>query len=186
MARSAIARTDRYSRGAIWFHWIIAALVLTNLAIGLLHESLLEGVKGAMPFHFSIGITVLVLTLARIAWRLAHRPPPLPVGMTAWERIAAQGTHVAFYALLLIMPLSGWMLISGKATSKPFGWFGVFNVPPLPISKAASGVAHEAHGLLGYVMAALVVLHVGAALRHHFVLRDGVLARMLPGLAPRP
>ncbi|MBC7602484.1 MAG: cytochrome b [Ramlibacter sp.] len=185
MARSALIRIDQYSRGAIWFHWIIAALVLVNLAIGLLHESLLDGVKGAMPLHLSIGITVLVLTLGRIAWRLAHRPPPLPTGMTAWERIAAGLTHIAFYALLLVLPLTGWMLVSGKATSKPFGWFGLFDVSPLPISKAASGVAHEAHGLLGYAMAALVVLHVAAAVRHHFVLRDGVLARMLPGVSPR-
>ena len=184
MARSALIRIDRYSRGAIWFHWIIAALVLVNLAIGLLHESLLDGVKGAMPLHFSIGITVLVLTLGRIAWRLTHRPPPLPAGMAACERIAAGATHAAFYALLLILPLSGWMLVSGKATSKPFAWFGLFDVPTLPISKAASGIAHEAHGLLGYGMAALVVLHVVAALRHHFVLRDGVLGRMLPGVSP--
>ena len=185
MALSAIARTDRYTRGAIWFHWGIAALVLVNLAIGLLHESLLDGVKAAMPLHFSIGITVLVLTLGRIAWRLAHRPPPFPPAMTAWERIAAQATHIAFYALLLIMPLSGWMLISGKPTSKPFAWFGLFDVPVLPIAKATSGVAHQAHGVLGYVMAALVVVHIAAALRHHFLLQDGVLARMLPGLTQR-
>lgn len=179
--RSALVRIDRYGRGAIWFHWTTAALVIANLAIGLLHDSLLAGAKGAMPLHKAIGMTALVLTLARIGWRLAHRPPPLPVRLPPAERMAARTAHVAFYALLLALPLTGWVLVSG-GTRRPFSWFGLFDLPYLPISKAAGGVAHQAHGLLGYVMTALVVLHVAAALRHHFLLRDGVLARMAPVL----
>lgn len=185
MTRRALIRIDRYTRGAIWLHWGIAALVLVNLMIGLLHESVLRGVPGAMPLHLSLGITVLVLTLLRIGWRLAHRPPPLPVALTALERRGAHIAHGAFYTLLLILPVTGWMLVSGKPTSKPFGWFDLFDVPPLPVSRAVSGVAHQAHGWLGYAMAGLVLLHVAAALRHHFVLRDSVLARMLPVLLPR-
>ncbi|WP_404367611.1 cytochrome b [Sphingomonas sp. MMS24-J45] len=185
MTRRALIRIDRYTRGAILLHWAIAALVLVNLTIGLLHESLLRGVAGAMPLHLSIGIAVLALSLARIGWRLAYRPPPPPIALSALERRAAAATHIGFYALLLILPLTGWMLVSGKPTSKPFGWFGLFDVPPLPVTRAVSGVAHQAHGVLGYAMAALVLLHVAAALRHHFVLRDGVLARMIPVLLPR-
>lgn len=183
MARSAIIVLDRYTRGAIWLHWILAALVLVNLTIGLLHESVLDGVKGVIPLHKAIGITVLVLTFVRIAWRLAYRPPPPPASATAWERWAAALVHLAFYGLLLALPITGWMLVSGKPTSKPFSWFGAFDVPVLPISRAASGFAHTAHGLLGYVMVGLVALHVCAALRHHFVLRDGTLSRMIPLLA---
>ncbi len=185
MTRRALVRIDRYTRGAILLHWTIAALVLVNLAIGLLHESLLRGVAGAMPLHLSVGVTVLALTIARIGWRLAHRPPPLPVALGAVERQAARVAHLGFYALLLILPLTGWMLVSGKPTSKPFAWFGLFDVPPLPVTRAVSGVAHQAHGVLGYAMTALVLLHVAAALRHHFVLRDGVLGRMIPVLLPR-
>lgn len=183
MTRTALVRTDRYSWGAIWLHWSIAALVLVNLTLGLFHDSLLDGVKWVIPIHRSIGLTVLVLTLARIAWRLTHRPPPLPVAMARWERLAATTVHWAFYVLLLALPISGWILSSNPARPHPMSWFGLFPIPPLPISGAAVKLGHNAHGLLGYAMAALVVVHVAAALRHHFILRDAVLARMAPGSA---
>lgn len=177
----ALVRTDRYSWGAIWLHWSIAALVLVNLTLGLFHESLLDGIKWVIPIHKAIGITVLALTLARIAWRLMHRPPPLSVEMVAWERTAAKVVHWSFYVLLLALPVSGWMLSSNPARLRPMSWFGLFPIPPLPISGAAANLGHEAHGVLGYLMAALVAVHIAAALRHHFVLRDSVLARMFPG-----
>lgn len=185
MARSALARTDRYSSGAILFHWTIALLVIVNLAIGLLHESLLDGVKGAIPLHKSIGLTVIGLTLGRIAWRLAHRAPPHPPTMKRWERLAANGAHIGLYVLMLALPMSGWALASGGPKRYPLNWFGLFDVPYLPVSKAAGDAAHNAHGLLGWVMLALIVLHVAAALRHHFILKDGILARMVPGLGAR-
>ena len=183
--RSALTRTDRYSRGAIWFHWIIALLVIVNLAIGLLHESLFEGVKGVIPLHKSLGLTVLVLTVARIAWRFGHRPPPHPPTMIAWERLAANAAHFLLYALMLALPLTGWAMSSGGPTPRPLTWFGLFNVPYLPVSAAAGDAAHNAHGLLGWVMLALIVLHIGAALRHHFILHDAILARLVPGLRAR-
>lgn len=181
--RSAIVVIDRYTRGAIWLHWTLAALILVNLAIGLLHETALNGVAGAMPLHKAVGIAALGLTLVRIGWRLAYRPPPPPATIIGWQRRVAGLTHFAFYALLLLLPITGWMLVSGQPRSAPFGWFGLFDIPVLPISRAASGVAHRAHGVLGYLMAALVVLHVIAALRHHFLLRDGTLGRMIPLVA---
>jgi cytochrome b561 len=177
--RVARAIPDRYSTGAIWFHWIIAALVIVNLAIGLFHESLLKGVHGAMPLHKSVGLTVLVLTVAFILWRLAHRRPSLPTDMPAWQRAAAHGAHWGLYALLLIMPLSGWAMVSNSRHPMPLEWFGV-PVPFLPVAKSVSGAAHQSHTVLGWVMLALVALHVLAALRHHVVQRDSVLTRMLP------
>lgn len=185
MARSALARTDRYSSGAIWFHWAIALLIVVNLAIGLLHESLLDGFKGAIPLHKSIGLTVILLTVGRIAWRLAHPAPPHPPTMRPLERLAANGAHVGLYVLMLVMPLTGWALSSGGAKRYPLNWFGLFDVPYLPVSKAVGGAARNAHGLLGWVMLALIVLHVAAALRHHFILKDGILARMVPGVRAR-
>ncbi|MES1975547.1 MAG: cytochrome b [Pseudomonadota bacterium] len=183
--RTALAHADRYSRGAIWLHWVIAVLVIVNLLIGLLHESLLDGVKGAIPLHKSIGITVLALTLARIAWRLGHRPPPLPASMTGWSRLAAHAAHAGLYALLLALPLTGWIMTSGAKVPRPTSFFGLFDLPLLPVSRALGGAAHESHGLLGWVMLLLVGIHVAAALRHHFMLRDSVLARMIPGLSVR-
>jgi cytochrome b561 len=179
--RVATAVPNRYSTGAIWFHWIIAALVIVNLTIGIFHESLLKGVHGAMPLHKSIGLTVLVLTVLRIVWRLMHPVPQLPVDMPAWQRLAAHLTHWGLYALLLIMPLTGWAMVSNPRHPSPLEWFGV-QVPFLPVAKPVSGIAHQSHTLLGWLMLGLVVLHILAALRHHIVLRDPVLARMLPGV----
>lgn len=162
----------RYARGAIFFHWTIAALVLVNLWIGL--------VGGSMGVHKAVGITVLVLTAGRIAWRIANPPPPLPAHVAGWERLAATWTHRLFYVLLVVLPLSGWAMVSG-AKRYPLDWFGLFPIPYLPISPAIAGVGHEAHELLGLLMAGLVALHIGAALRHQFLLRDGIVLRMLPG-----
>ncbi len=182
MTRTTLIRTDRYSWVAIWLHWSIAALVLVNLTLGLFHESLFDGIKWVIPIHKSIGITVLALTLLRLAWRLTHRPPPLPVDITGWERTVAKAVHWAFYALLLMLPLTGWMLSSNPARLRPMAWFWLFPIPPLPISGAMAALGHNAHVLLAYVMVALVVLHIAAALRHHLLLRDAVLGRMAPGL----
>ncbi len=177
--RSAIVRTDRYSHGAILFHWVIAVAVVINLYIGIGGEFLPRGWT-SMPLHKSIGITVLVLSLARLVWRLTHRPPPMVGTASAWERIAAGAAHWGLYALTIIMPLTGWMMSSGGNPPRPLNWFGLFPVPLLPVDKATSGFGHDAHGVLGYGMAALVVLHVLAALRHHLLLRDSTLVRMLP------
>lgn len=177
--------SGRYDRSAIWFHWSIALLIVVNLAIGLLHESLLDGVKGVIPLHKSIGLLILALTLGRIAWRLTHRPPPHPAGMATWERIAAQGAHAALYALMLLLPLTGWAMVSRPLKRRPLDFFGLFDVPYLPVTQQAGAAARNAHGLLGWVLLALLVIHIAAALRHHFLLRDRVLARMLPGVRAR-
>jgi cytochrome b561 len=171
---------QRYGDVAIAFHWTIAVLVIVNLAIGLGHESV-PALRGAMGLHKSIGLTALALTLGRIAWRLRHRPPPLPAGTPGWEKGAAHATHWALYALMLLMPLTGWALVSG-AQRRPLTWFGLTDVPYLPVAPATADSADAAHGLLGWLMLALVVLHIAAALRHHWIKRDQVLRRMAPGL----
>ncbi len=180
---SGFPRGDRYSRGAIAFHWTIAALVLANLAIGLLHESLPRAWQ-VMWWHKSIGVTVLILTVGRFGWRLAHRPPELREG-AAWERAIARAVHWIFYALLFVMPLTGWIFSSNPDRPRPFSWFGLVNIPLLPVSSNFAAAAKESHELLGWAMAALVILHIAAALRHHFLLHDGVLARMLPWVGQR-
>jgi cytochrome b561 len=180
-------RSDRYSRVAIAFHWALALLVLTNLTIGLFHDGMPRA-WGVMPIHKSIGITVLVLTLARLGWRLMNPAPAQATTLSAWERTASRAMHWAFYALLLVMPLSGWAMssFSKTGTPRPLTWFNLFDIPYLPVTGEVAGVGHEAHEILGWTMAALVVIHVLAALRHHFILRDSTLHRMLPILnAPK-
>ena len=180
MAR--IAQDQRYSTVAIWFHWTIAALVIFNIVVGLLHDPV-PAFRALMPLHFSVGLTVLALSLGRVAWRLAHRPPPLPADVTRWERGAAHAAHWTLYLLLLVMPMSGWAMMSGGPHARGVDWFGLLNVPRLPVSGGAADGAHSAHVVLGWFMAGLVVLHVAGALWHHLLRRDAVLARMAPALS---
>ncbi|MFS0773298.1 cytochrome b [Sphingomonas sp. 1P08PE] len=170
-------QTARYSAVAMWFHWTIATLVIANLVIGLFHDAI-----GLMSAHKAIGLTVLALTAGRVAWRIAHRPPPLPVHTPGWERGLAHATHWTLYLLMIAMPVTGWLMVSGDETRRPLTWFGLFDLPYLPVGTAAGDFGHDAHGLLGWLMLALVLLHVAAALRHRLILRDGILGRMAPAL----
>ncbi|MDI1296807.1 MAG: cytochrome b [bacterium] len=169
---------ERYSSVARWLHWIIALLILFNLWLGFAHDALPKAWK-VMPIHKSVGLTVLALTIVRIMWRLTHRTPPIPASLPAWERLVAQVTHFAFYAFMLIIPLTGWIMTS--AGDRPLTWFFLFNVPKFSVAKgdAIVGLSGEAHEILGFIWAALIALHILAALRHHFILKDGVMRRML-------
>lgn len=169
---------DRYNRGARALHWIIAVLVIGNIAGGLLHEAV-EDTINLIPLHKSAGMTVLALTLVRIAWRFTWRAPPHPAGTSRAEAVAARAVHLVLYGLMLAMPLSGWIMAS--AGKYPLTWFGLFDLPKLAVTRTdpAYLVGREAHELLGWLFAALAVLHIAAALRHHFILRDRVLERML-------
>lgn len=176
-ARSRVK--DRYDGVAIAFHWTIAALVVLNLVSGLLYRPLFFT-------HKAVGITVLVLSIGRLLWRLTHRAPPPPADLPRWQQIVARGTHYAFYLLILALPITGWVMSSATDKRRPLTWFGLFDIPYLPLAPGPVGdTAYDAHGLLGWLMLALLALHVGAALRHHFVLRDRVLSRMLPGPGAR-
>lgn len=180
----ASASADRvshsgYSRVAIALHWTIAVLILGNAIGGLLHEAFGPAAEASiMAVHKSIGLTVLVLSLVRLAWRMAHGFPRFPDSTSRWDAIAARATHVAFYVLIIAVPLAGWMMVS--AGPRPLEWFGLFPWPKLPVSEATAGTAHDAHVLLAFTTIGLVLLHVAGALKHHFVDRDDVLARMLP------
>ena len=172
----------RYTRVAIVLHWTIATLIVANLAIGLLHDSLL---KGTIPLHKSIGMLVLLLGLVRLGWRFAHRPPPLPASVRVWERRLSAVIHWLFYALIVLIPLSGWIFTSASLKRHPLSFFGLFPLPmfPVPQDKAISSVWADRHELMAYLMIGLLVLHVVGALKHRFVERDRVLDRMLPGAA---
>lgn len=179
----------RYSAGAIVLHWTIAAAILLQIAIGWRMEAL-EGLAKfqAFQWHKSVGITILLLTLARIAWRLTHRPPPFAQGVRGWRHALASGVHVAFYALLLALPLTGWVLVSASPYNLPTLLYGVIPWPHLPglpelaaAEKKAVGETFGAiHGLLVWSTLALLALHVAGALKHTIIDRDGTLWRMAP------
>ena len=170
----------RYSRGAIALHWIIALLILGNFVGAWLSEDLPRPEKmEMMGYHKAFGLLILGLTVLRLVWRLMHRPPPLIETLKAWEAALAKVTHGLLYFLMLAIPLSGWVMSSAKGFQTV--WFGVLPLPDLVgKDKALGALLAEVHETLSWVLVAAVVAHAAAALKHHFIDRDDVLARMLP------
>jgi cytochrome b561 len=170
---------DRYTPVSQGLHWVIALLAFALLAMGKLGDvDADEG--GLFGWHTALGLTVLVLMLARLGWRLTHAVPALPATVPRWQTVLARGMHHAFYALLLLLPLSGWLLTSAEGDAVT--WFGVLDVPALPVpgGEAAEEAIEETHEILGNLLLVLAGVHVLAGLKHHFIDRDDVLRRMLP------
>ena len=186
---ASIHRTQRYTSVAITLHWVIALLILFNLAIGFFMEGFEPKLRVfVVGLHVSAGLTALVLTVFRAVWRLMHPAPPFPGDMAGWERGLAHTAHAIIYVMMFAMPLTGWAIISAhppRPGASPLFW-GLFHVPTLsPISHLAPTVqkaAHESfvevHSVGGWIFVALLLLHVGAALKHQFYDRQAELARM--------
>lgn len=172
-----------YTRTAISLHWLIALLILCAFTLGLyMHELPLSPHKLRLySYHKWLGISIFLLVCLRLYWRLSHRPPQLPASMPHWERIAAESVHYALYVLMLMIPVSGWLMSSAKGFQTV--WFGILPLPDLVGKDAELGeLLEQVHGLLNYTLAGLLAGHVGAALKHHFIERDEILSRMLPWL----
>ncbi|HKX43289.1 MAG TPA: cytochrome b [Burkholderiaceae bacterium] len=171
-----------YTSTARWLHWLVAALILANLALGLT----MVGMPGISPtklryfnWHKWVGVTVFALALLRLAWRWRHPAPALPDAMPAWERRAAMLSHAALYLLMFVVPLSGYFY--SLAAGFPVVYLGVL---PLPVliepDPQLKQVLVALHHLLAWTLLALLLVHVAAALKHGLVDHDGVLQRMLP------
>ncbi|GIL41228.1 cytochrome b [Roseiterribacter gracilis] len=180
------APAARYGAVAIGLHWLIAAALVALFWIGWEMTDLDLGPDKLRLYalHKSIGLTVLLAVVVRLLWRATHRPPALPADIARWQHTVSAITHWSLYALLLLIPLSGWLL--NGTTGFPISWFGQFGVPNLigadPSLKDTASFVHET---FGKILLALVALHVAGALHHHFVLRDAVLTRMVPALSAR-
>lgn len=168
----------KYNLVARTLHWIIALAIIIEIILGLGGDAL-RGMFPVMPIHKAIGMTVLVLSLFRLYWRISHPAPPLPASLPRWQVGMAHGLHWLFYIMIIAVPLTGWIFSS--AGKYPLEWFGLFDIPKLPVAKgsALAEAAHEGHELMGKLFIPLILLHVGAALFHQFVQKDGVLRRML-------
>ena len=185
----------RYSRAAMVLHWLISAVIVTQLALGWIMNEVLkdhspsqEQVEG---IHISLGLTLILLVVVRIAIRLTHRPPSLPAGMQASEKALAHGTHLALYVLMLAIPLTGWALVS--LGSQPISFWGLPwpHLPgvaelfgPSPAKAARQQLKHIHIFILIWAFVVAWALHVTGAFKHQF---DGrpVLWRMIPFLRPR-
>jgi cytochrome b561 len=174
------AAVQRYGNVAIALHWVTAALIVANLVLGLSMVPLPISPRKLHWYlwHKSIGLTVFLLTSLRLAWR-GVRPAPPPVPMPSWQRRAAFASHAMLYVLLFAIPISGWLYSS--ATGVQVVYLGLVPLPNLlPKDKALADALKLVHVGLNSLLFAVVCVHAAAALKHHFVDRDNVLARMLP------
>lgn len=181
--KTALSTHSRYSSVAIALHWSIAILIVANLVIGLVHESVgREVVVTVMDVHKGIGLLVLALSVLRLLWRLGHAVPQLPGGTPVWQVALSRTTHLFFYVAMIALPLTGWLIVSAAPVRFPLSFFWLFDVPYLPVAQGKP-LAHfwsEIHEILAFATIGVLVLHVAAALKHHLIDKDDVMTRMLP------
>ncbi len=171
--------TTTYTPVAKGLHWLMAVLILGLLALGLyMHELPLSPQKLTLySWHKWAGVTVFLLVWVRLLWRVLHRPPALPASMAPLMRLAAHAGHGVLYLLMVAIPLSGWLMSSAKGFQTV--WFGVLPIPDLlGRDKALGDLLQEVHEALNVLLMLTLAGHVGAALWHHFVLKDDTLRRM--------
>lgn len=178
----------RYGAVAQLFHWIVVVLVITQFVLAKRADGLAPVAKiGILATHKSIGITILALAVLRLGWRLFNPVPRLPAGTPRWQELAAHASHFLLYALLFITPVLGWLMSSARAFS--VSWFGLFTLPDfIEPDQAAFERLHDWHEAMAETLAVIALIHLAAALKHHFFDRDDVLRRMLPApdRSPRP
>ena len=178
---TALPVTQRYSSVAIALHWLLALMIVGAFGVGVYMADLPMSPSRLKLYnwHKWAGVCILGLSALRLLWRLTHRPPADAPG-PRWQQQAAHGTHLALYALFFAVPLIGWAYSS--AAGFPIVWFGVLPLPDfVPKDKALADLIKPWHETLAWAMAALVLLHIAAAIKHHFIDRDGLLDRMRPG-----
>ena len=173
---------DSWGAVAKGFHWLMAALILAQIVLGLLalNWRLSPTKIQLFVWHKSFGMLILALLALRLLWRLANATPSLPAEMPAWERAAARSSHLLLYALMVALPITGWVVNS--AANIPFRIFWLIPLPSITApDKSVADFFAGVHGVLVVLLVLVLVAHVGAALRHHFFKRNTVLVRMLPG-----
>jgi len=172
---------ESWSAPAKLFHWVMAALIFAQIALGLTAVSwhISPTKLNLLVWHKSTGMLILGLLALRLLWRLSHRPPQLPWEMPLWERAGAHLSHFLLYVLMAALPLTGWVISS--ASNVPFKIFWTIPLPAIVApDKALEDLFATIHGWLVTLLALVLVAHIGAALRHHYVKKDTVLSRMLP------
>jgi cytochrome b561 len=183
--------TGRYNRLAMMLHWLVALLIIANVALIWTVDYVSDDdARVVIDTHKSIGITVLGLALLRLLWRAANRPPPLPTAYRPWERQTAHVAHVALYVLIVALPLSGWLHDSAwkDAATHPMYLFGLFEWPRVglitAVDPAHKEVLHDQlgalHTWLGYILYGLFALHIIGAVKHQFLDKEAQFQRIVP------
>lgn len=175
-------KQDHYRTPARWLHWSVALLVLAMLPVGFLmvQQGLSRPVQNALfLFHKNTGVIVALLVVARLLYRWRNPPPPLPRAVPAWQRLASTWTHRLLYLLIVLMPVTGYIRV--RAGGFPIEMLDSLGIGTLlPRSEALANAAKSLHYAGAWALAALVALHIGAALQHALIKRDGVFQRMWP------
>lgn len=173
---------EKFGTVAIALHWVIALALILSVLTGLGYAYIddTRTSRTSLEIHQSIGFLIFLLAFVRLYWRITHTPPPPPAGYTRSQRIAAVVTHATLYLFIVGMPISGYIGLAARGRDIPV--FGLANLPILtPLSFDLSNGATTLHIFSQYALYVLVALHVAAALWHHFILKDDVMRRMLPG-----
>jgi cytochrome b561 len=174
---------NTYGNGARLAHWLTLLLLIGSFGLGWTMTDLdVSPLRLKLyAYHKWLGVTIFMLVALRLIWRLVSPPPPLPAHLPGWERRAADVSHHLLYLLLFAVPLSGWLMSSAKGFQTVL--FGLWPIPDLLTKNPPLGAALEAvHETLTWIFLGMIALHAAAALKHHFIDRDEVLARMLPGI----
>ncbi|HEV8017673.1 MAG TPA: cytochrome b [Steroidobacteraceae bacterium] len=173
--------TRRWGAVAQLLHWLIVLFIITQFTLATMFDDLPAGARKLtlLARHKSVGITILMLALVRLGWRWANPIPALPDTLKPYERRLAKFTHGLLYVLLFAVPLAGWTMSSARGF--PVSWFGLFTLPDLvPKNKGLYEVLVDTHAYLAWTLGVVAIIHLLAALKHHFVLKDDVFRRMLP------
>jgi cytochrome b561 len=171
----------RYGSVAIILHWVMALLIIGLLALGLIMVRLPISLQKLRFFgwHKEYGLLVLLLIVVRIIWRISNVVPLLPPSLANWQKQTAHLVHFAFYFFMLAMPITGWIITSSAGL--PASFFGIAVLPDLVLpNENTRQLFTEIHKWLGYSLIAVICMHVGAALQHHFIYKDDILRRILP------
>ena len=172
---------QRYTGIAMSLHWLIGLMILISLGAGLyMVELKLSPAKLQLySWHKWAGVTIFALVLIRCVWRLTHTPPPLPFGFPRWQQLVSETTHYLLYALMIAIPLTGWLMSSAKGFQTVY--FGVLPIPDLLVKNKEWGeTLNLVHRYLNYTMIAIISVHIGAAIKHPLIDKDDVLRRILP------
>ena len=176
-----MSESTRYTSTAKTLHWLISLMIFCMLLLGF-YMSDLPLSPDKLKFyswHKWAGVTVFLLVIIRLGWRITHTPPAMPEEMPQLQQVTATIFHFALYALMFLIPLSGWLMSSAKGFQTV--WFGVLPIPDLlPKDKVVGDALKEVHQALNLLMIGILIVHVFAALKHHFIDKDNVLKRMLP------
>ena len=180
----------RYSKVAITLHWLIALLIIGQFAGG----KIMMAMEGSplkfelFQLHKSFGIIILLLSLLRLMWRLTHKAPPLPETMPKHEKLAAKISHIGFYGLMIGIPLAGWAMVSAAPIRITTKIFKVVKWPDMPFiarSENLEKTFSQTHEIMSTLIIVLLLIHIGAAFKHHFKDKDDVMTRMMPRLKPK-